>query len=162
MYYNYFIIEQTVNWDLIDKEKIRYLNCFTILSERYYKILFILRINLILRLWNQLESEIYLHRHKTIIKACRGKRLLTQKSNKVESNLFKESSNSELNSNYPIYSEILSGKECKEVNETKKESSRDDLDLFRKNHDLTEIRSVLLSRKDSKEGLGISITGGNM
>jgi hypothetical protein len=23
------------------------------------------------RLWNQLESEIHLHRHKTVIRACR-------------------------------------------------------------------------------------------
>lgn len=27
------------------------------------------------RLWNQLEAEIHLHRHKTVIRACRGKRL---------------------------------------------------------------------------------------
>uniref|UniRef100_A0A1I7X4Z1 Uncharacterized protein n=1 Tax=Heterorhabditis bacteriophora TaxID=37862 RepID=A0A1I7X4Z1_HETBA len=25
------------------------------------------------RLWNQLEAEIYLHRHKTVIRACRGR-----------------------------------------------------------------------------------------
>ena len=36
------------------------------------------------RLWNQLEAEIYLHRHKTIIRACRGKRLLKHKSNIVD------------------------------------------------------------------------------
>ena len=24
------------------------------------------------RLWNQLEAEIHLHRHKTVIRACRG------------------------------------------------------------------------------------------
>lgn len=113
------------------------------------------------RLWNQLESEIYLHRHKTIIKACRGKRLLTQKSNKVESNLSKELSKGELNTNHLINSEIQAEKECKEVNETKKESNRDDLDLFKKSHDLTQIRSVFLRRNDSKEGLGISITGGS-
>jgi golgi-associated PDZ and coiled-coil motif-containing protein len=31
------------------------------------------------RLWNQLEAEIHLHRHKTVIKACRGKKGLTNK-----------------------------------------------------------------------------------
>lgn len=25
------------------------------------------------RLWNQLEAEIHLHRHKTVIRACRGR-----------------------------------------------------------------------------------------
>ena len=27
------------------------------------------------RLWNQLEAEIHLHRHKTVVKACRNKKL---------------------------------------------------------------------------------------
>ena len=25
------------------------------------------------KLWNQLEAEIHLHRHKTVIRACRGR-----------------------------------------------------------------------------------------
>lgn len=46
------------------------------------------------RLWNQLEAEIHLHRHKTVIRACRGrgntKGLATpprQKENKERRNL---------------------------------------------------------------------------
>lgn len=30
-------------------------------------------------LWNQLEAEIHLHRHKTVIRACRGR----EKANKI-------------------------------------------------------------------------------
>jgi len=29
-------------------------------------------------LWNQLESEIHLNRHKTVIRACRGKEILNK------------------------------------------------------------------------------------
>jgi hypothetical protein len=29
-------------------------------------------------LWNQLEAEIYLHRHKTVIRACRGREKVNQ------------------------------------------------------------------------------------
>lgn len=32
------------------------------------------------KLWNQLEAEIHLHRHKTVIRACRGR-------DKIEKNL---------------------------------------------------------------------------
>ncbi|XP_014681051.1 PREDICTED: Golgi-associated PDZ and coiled-coil motif-containing protein-like [Priapulus caudatus] len=31
------------------------------------------------RLWNQLEAEIHLHRHKTVIRACRGRKSLKKK-----------------------------------------------------------------------------------
>lgn len=71
------------------------------------------------RLWNQLEAEIHLHRHKTVIKACRGKRLKS-KANKAEAN---SSVKGKISSN--------------------------------------QVRLVSLRRNDSKEGLGISITGGN-
>jgi len=31
------------------------------------------------KLWNQLEAEIHLHRHKTVIRACRGRSIRHKK-----------------------------------------------------------------------------------
>lgn len=31
------------------------------------------------KLWNQLEAEIHLHRHKTVIRACRGRSNIKKK-----------------------------------------------------------------------------------
>lgn len=39
------------------------------------------------RLWNQLEAEIHLHRHKTVVKACRGRNQPHQINNIVSSTL---------------------------------------------------------------------------
>jgi hypothetical protein len=38
------------------------------------------------RLWNQLEAKIHLHRHKTVIRACRGKRMSTKEKLPVPPN----------------------------------------------------------------------------
>lgn len=73
------------------------------------------------RLWSQLEAEIHLQRHKTVIRACRSKRL-KEKKNSMES-----------------IQPSTSGQK-KIVNQT---------------------REILLKRNNSREGLGISITGGN-
>ena len=67
------------------------------------------------RLWNQLEAEIHLHRHKTVIKACRGR-------------------DSQRKLPYPH------------------------VDSHRQKG-IGKVRTVLL-KKNSNEGLGISITGG--
>ena len=82
------------------------------------------------RLWNQLEAEIHLHRHKTVIQACRNKR--DKHKNAANPNMSNESSNSKQNS---------------QVNKTN-------------SHLVGQIRVVELKRSNSKEGLGISITGG--
>lgn len=73
------------------------------------------------RLWNQLEAEIHLQRHKTVIRACRSKRL-REKTNAGEQIQPSTSNQKKL------------------VNQT---------------------REVLLKRENPREGLGISITGGN-
>ncbi|RMZ95844.1 golgi-associated PDZ and coiled-coil motif-containing -like [Brachionus plicatilis] len=73
------------------------------------------------RLWNQLEAEIHLQRHKTVIRACRSKRLKEGK-NIVE------------------HVQPSTSSQKKIVNQT---------------------REVILERKSPREGLGISITGGN-
>lgn len=72
------------------------------------------------RLWSQLEAEIHLHRHKTVIRACRGKK-----------NMFDK---------LPIPPDH-------------------DFETLKKKQGVGDIRVVEL-KKSSREGLGISITGG--
>lgn len=93
------------------------------------------------RLWNQLESEIHLHRHKTIIKACRQKNKLKE-ANKLASSTASCQTNGE------------------SVATTSHESKLNDLETLKKNRLIGQIRNVNLKRINSAEGLGISITGG--
>lgn len=100
------------------------------------------------RLWNQLEAEIHLHRHKTVIKACRGKRL--RHKSKVDhaspSSVATSSATSDSNS---------------DVAAAASASSETLLDELLKSKRLNQLRTVKLKRNDPKEGLGISITGGS-
>ncbi len=73
------------------------------------------------RLWNQLEAEIHLHRHKTVIRACRSKR-------NVKVDKFPTPPNHEFQ-------------------------------VLKKRQGVGDLREVKLT-KESKEGLGISVTGG--
>jgi hypothetical protein len=87
------------------------------------------------RLWNQLESEINLHRHKTVIKACRNKRL-----NKVISIASNNSptTSSTIKNDLTIYTK--------------------DIEYLRSNKLMGVLRTVNIKRNE-KEGLGLSITG---
>jgi hypothetical protein len=54
------------------------------------------------KLWNQLEAEIHLHRHKTVIRACRGrnnwkKKLTVPASVPITTNVM---------SSNPVYGEV--------------------------------------------------------
>lgn len=49
-------------------------------------------------LWNQLESKIHLHRHKTVIRACRGKRNVMEKLPEPPSTLTKNQGVGEIRS----------------------------------------------------------------
>ena len=73
------------------------------------------------RLWNQLEAEIHLHRHKTVIRACRSKRSINFEKLPAPPN--------------------------------------HDFQTLKKRQGVGDVRVVCL-KKDTKEGLGISITGG--
>ena len=83
------------------------------------------------RLWNQLEAEIHLQRHKTVLRACRGKR----RNDKTAESPAATSS--------PL-----------------PQQSTGEFDNLKKNQLMGVVRIVTLTRKSSKEGLGISITGG--
>jgi hypothetical protein len=85
------------------------------------------------RLWNQLESEINLHRHKTVIKACRNKRI-----NKITSNH---------SNNLPA---VSSNDDSTTYNK--------DIEYLRTNKLMGVLRTVNVKRNE-KEGLGLSITG---
>lgn len=131
---------------------------------------------IIYRLWNQLEAEIYLHRHKTIIRACRGKRLLKQKSNIASAEATSPSTSKGFNatastngngSSTPkkIVTETVAStsKQHDDVDEEEDTDDQDEeevVDTYRKIRDLAAVRSVRLRRREPKEGLGISITGG--
>jgi hypothetical protein len=95
------------------------------------------------RLWNQLEAEIHLHRHKTVIRACRGKRLNKHKS-KIVNSL----------SNGPPQQPQQSASATACCGESL-------LERLKKSKELNQLRTVKLKRNDPKEGLGISITGGS-
>ncbi len=96
------------------------------------------------QLWNQLESEIYLHRHKTVVKACRKKRQI--KSSNTSADTSEQRQKSDMR---PISSTPRS-----------KSQLNRDLNHLRKNDLIGEIRLVKLERNGSNKGLGISITGG--
>lgn len=82
------------------------------------------------QLWNQIEAEIHLHRHKTVIRACRGR---------------KDPNNKTPAPPPPPQAEASVGEE--EDAESK----------ARKRRGIGEPRTVVI-HKDKTEGLGISIT----
>lgn len=96
-------------------------------------------------LWNQLEAEIHLHRHKTVIKACRSKR----KKQNISINK-EESSENNNNLTTPAASST--------PNKNNKDNA--DLDSLKENQLMGNVRVVHLKRNNSSEGIGISITGG--
>ena len=82
------------------------------------------------QLWNQIEAEIHLHRHKTVIRACRGRRNPNSKTPAP-----------------PPPSQPESTSNDEEDAESK----------ARKRRGIGEPRTVVI-HKDKSEGLGISIT----
>jgi golgi-associated PDZ and coiled-coil motif-containing protein len=100
------------------------------------------------RLWNQLEAEIHLHRHKTIIKACRNKRL--KQMNKIATAAAAEAA---------AHATDSSGAACAKLIKSLKEYDKTDLEYLRKNKLVGRVRNVALKRTNN-EGLGMSITGG--
>jgi golgi-associated PDZ and coiled-coil motif-containing protein len=90
------------------------------------------------RLWNQLEAEIHLHRHKTVVKACLNKKV-KQKTNLISSQ--EQESSTSFNQSNNI--------------------SKDTVKKDKKLNISNEKRVVNLKRTDVKEPLGLSITGGN-
>ncbi|XP_073229280.1 Golgi-associated PDZ and coiled-coil motif-containing protein-like [Porites lutea] len=82
------------------------------------------------QLWNQIEAEIHLHRHKTVIRACRGRK----------------DPNNKTPAPPPPKPEEL-------------ESEEDAESKARKRRGIGEPRTVVI-HKEKTEGLGISITGG--
>ena len=84
------------------------------------------------QLWNQIEAEIHLHRHKTVIRACRGRKDPNNKTPAPPSPP-------------PTQDEATVGEE--EDAESK----------ARKRRGIGEPRTVVI-HKDKTEGLGISIT----
>lgn len=91
-------------------------------------------------LWNQLEAEIHLHRHKTVIKACRNKR--KKQNNPKTNNIAIKPTTS------TPHGKINSKNEIQET------------ESLKKNELIGEIRTVKLKRNSPNEGLGLSITGG--
>jgi len=90
------------------------------------------------RLWNQLEAEIHLHRHKTVIRACRG-RGRTKSLNMPDGHVsfYWKVFKIPIKSIWLIYFE--------------------DVNALRRQKGVGDVRKVML-HKESKEGLGISIT----
>lgn len=85
------------------------------------------------QLWNQIEAEIHLHRHKTVIRACRGRK--------------------DPNNKTPAPPSAPSDTEPVNNDDEDAESKA------RKRRGIGEPRTVVI-HKDKAEGLGISITGG--
>ena len=83
------------------------------------------------QLWNQIEAEIHLHRHKTVIRACRGRK----------------DPNNKTPAPPPSKPEAIEEEEEEEDAESK----------TRKRRGIGEPRTVVI-HKDKTEGLGISIT----
>lgn len=80
------------------------------------------------QLWNQIEAEIHLHRHKTVIRACRGRK----------------DPNNKTPAPPPPQPEAI-------------EEEEDAESKARKRRGIGEPRTVVI-HKDKTEGLGISIT----
>lgn len=79
-------------------------------------------------MWNQIESEIHLHRHKTVIRACRGRPGANNKSSA---------------DNLPPKEEIS--------------EDDDSASIARKRRGIGQARLIKM-RREKHEGLGISIT----
>lgn len=98
------------------------------------------------KLWNQLEAEIHLHRHKTVIRACRGrndsKKPLPSPMGHVGVKLQSSRNSYEALFVLPLLIMLMSSQ---------------DPDMLKKTQGVGPIRKVLLL-KDDHEGLGISIT----
>ena len=84
-------------------------------------------------MWNQIESEIHLHRHKTVIRACRGR---PGANNKTQSS-----------TNLPPKEEIS--------------EDDDSASVARKRRGIGQARLIKM-RREKHEGLGISITVSNV
>ncbi|CAF96790.1 unnamed protein product, partial [Tetraodon nigroviridis] len=84
------------------------------------------------KLWNQLEAEIHLHRHKTVIRACRGR-------NDAKKPLPSPADHVSIRLQAKVHPEVP--------------------EMLKKTQGVGPIRKVMLV-KDDHEGLGISITGG--
>jgi hypothetical protein len=110
-------------------------------------------------LWNQLEAEIHLHRHKTVIKACRKKRGVNQQANRFstsnetrnETKNVVNSLASQPNTSTPHKSPVFNDK-------NNQNTMLNELDVLKES--MGEVRVVELRREGTREGLGISITGG--
>ncbi|XP_075252513.1 Golgi-associated PDZ and coiled-coil motif-containing protein-like isoform X1 [Convolutriloba macropyga] len=89
------------------------------------------------KLWNQLEAEIHLHRHKTVIRACRGRGSSISAGGSGASG-GQTAANGVLDNNLP---------------------RPQDYTMDKKRRGIGDIRVVKL-RREPTEGLGISITGG--
>lgn len=121
-------------------------------------------------LWNQLEAEIHLHRHKTVLKACRNKRggsqvnksdlvskqsLVNETTNNLEnpaSTSTPQKKNNDLTNN--------TNNADSNVNNTTSVEASDLYELKKESQVVGEVRFINLKRENSSEGLGISITGG--
>lgn len=86
------------------------------------------------QLWNQIEAEIHLHRHKTVIRACRGRK---DPNNKTPA---------------PPPPPPLKGEATASEEEDAESKAR-------KRRGIGEPRTVVI-HKEKTEGLGISITVG--
>ena len=137
------------------------------------------------RLWNQLEAEIHLHRHKTVIKACRAKKLkqpVITKPSYEQKNYDSVSLASFTTDNTSPPTAVSSSTKLNQLNEPRTSSNientitdshsisssstptqlfNQELNELTKQQMMNKIRTVMLKRKEKKEGLGISITGGS-
>ena len=91
------------------------------------------------RLWNQLEAEIHLHRHKTVIRACRGKRYQANNNNTQQQQQQHQSVGNNNNNNHE---EKLAA------------PPNHDFQSLKRRQGVGDVRTVLL-KKEPKEGLGI-------
>jgi golgi-associated PDZ and coiled-coil motif-containing protein len=101
------------------------------------------------RLWNQIEAEIHLHRHKTVIKACRSRQNIKSSPSKNEAQKQEEEEDEEEENDLnPIDSNHDINQRINKLRNKKRDNKLD------------QVRKVNLIRKNDGEGLGISITGG--
>lgn len=124
-------------------------------------------------LWNQLEAEIHLHRHKTVLKACRNKRGGSQvnKSELVRKQSLVNETTNNLENPASTSTPQKKNNDLSNNNNTSNNANRSgdnltsvvasDLDELKKENQVVgEVRFINLKRENSSEGLGISITGG--
>ena len=122
------------------------------------------------RLWNQLENEINLHRHKTVMKACRSKRL----NQRTTANLLIAGTGAPASVSPPRLPPPSppSPPSLPPAPQQQQQPQKQQLQMKLTNEtssltrsgkergkEMPNVRTVCLRRND-KEGLGISITGG--